>query len=115
MKPYWLAFAVSLLLLPILSELLVAQPRFLRAAIDAGVVGRDLGAINHYAVLILVLILGESTARFAQMYLMMHVGQNVMADLRRHIFAFLHRQRLAFFAAISTFVRRRRTARSATS
>jgi ATP-binding cassette subfamily B protein len=96
-KPYWAAFALSLVLLPVLAELLVAQPRVMREAIDRGIVGRDVGAINHAGVMILVLVVCEFVLRFVQLYLMQFVGQKVMADLRRETFAFLHRQRLAFF------------------
>ena len=96
-KPYWVSFTFSLLLLPILAELLVAQPRVMRSAIDSGIVNRDPSVLDHAAFVLLGLVLAEFVARFIQLYLMQYVGQQVMADLRRHTFAFLHRQRLAFF------------------
>lgn len=96
-KPYWAAFAASLILLPVLAELLVAQPRVMREAIDRGIVGRDSSELDRAAITILCLFVGEFVLRFVQLYLMQYVGQQVMADLRRETFAFLHRQRLAFF------------------
>ncbi len=97
LRPYWLSFTVSLLLLPLLAELLVAQPRTMQRAIDLGIVARDTSALNQASLVMLGLVIAEFIARFVQLYLMQFVGQQVMADLRRHTFAFLHRQRLAFF------------------
>jgi ATP-binding cassette subfamily B protein len=96
-RPYTAAFVVSLALLPVVSEILVAQPRVARDAIDQGIVGRNPSAIGRASALLAVLMLAEFGLRFLQMYLMQYVGQRVMADLRRHVFAFLQRQRLAFF------------------
>jgi ATP-binding cassette subfamily B multidrug efflux pump len=96
-RPYRRAFFASLLLLPVLSELLVAQPRVIRGAIDKGILGRDPSAINRAALVLAVLLLGEFAVRFVQVYLTQWVGQKVMADLRHHIFSFLHGQKLSFF------------------
>lgn len=96
-RPYVGPLVISLLLLPVVSELLVAQPRVFRDAIDRGIVAGDSRAVDRAAVVLLALMVGEFVLRFVQTYLMQYVGQRVMADLRRHVFDFLLRQRLAFF------------------
>lgn len=96
-RPYSVAFFVSLAMLPLLSELLVAQPRVMRDAIDRGIAAHDLGEVHRASMVLAALVVGEFVVRFVQMYSMQYVGQRVMADLRRHIYAFLQKQRLAFF------------------
>ncbi|MBL8602827.1 MAG: ABC transporter ATP-binding protein [Myxococcales bacterium] len=95
--PYSLALGVSLVLMPVISELLVAQPRLLRAIVDDGILKNDPGAVHRIAGTLGLLMLVEFAARFAQQYLLQLVGQRSMTDLRREVYAFLHRQRMAFF------------------
>jgi ATP-binding cassette subfamily B multidrug efflux pump len=96
-RPYRAAFLLSLVLMPVASELLVAQPRLMREAIDRGVIGRDPSALSRISLTLAALLLLEFTVRFAQTYAMQWVGQRAMSDLRERIFDFLLRQRLAFF------------------
>ncbi len=85
--------------MPLASELLVAQPRMMRLAIDQGVVGHNPDALTRASLILAVLLASEFVVRFVQMYAMQWVGQKAMADLREHTFKFLLRQRLAFFDA----------------
>jgi len=96
-RPYRWQAIVALVLLPIISELLVAQPRVLQYAIDRGIGRHDLSAVNRAAMIFAALLVSELTARFGQLYLTQYIGQRVMADVRRHTYEFLLRQRLAFF------------------
>jgi ATP-binding cassette subfamily B protein len=96
-RPYRWQLLAALLLMPACAELLVAQPRLLQRIIDEGVLAGDLGAINRLSVAILVLIALEQLGRFVGTYLLQVVGQRSMAALRHHGFAFLERQRMAFF------------------
>ncbi|MDP3277615.1 MAG: ABC transporter ATP-binding protein [Deltaproteobacteria bacterium] len=96
-RPYRGVFALSLVLMPLTSELLVAQPRIMRDAIDQGVMGRDSAALTRASLMLGLLLIIEFSVRFVQMYAMQWVGQRTMADLREHGYRFLLRQRLAFF------------------
>jgi ATP-binding cassette subfamily B protein len=96
-RPYKWPFIVSLALMPLASELLVAQPRMMREAIDRGVIGRDPSALTRASLILAALLAVEFVVRFVQMYAMQWVGQKAMADLREHTFKFLLKQRLAFF------------------
>jgi len=98
-RPYKWPFILSLALMPIASELLVAQPRMMREAIDRGIVGHDPSALTRASLILGVLLVIEFAVRFVQSYAMQWVGQKAMADLREHTFKFLLRQRLAFFDA----------------
>jgi len=84
-------------LLPIGSELLVAQPRTMRAIIDDGVGRGDVGAVHRGSVVLAALIVAEFGVRFVSGYLLQVVGQRSMADVRREVFRFLQGQRIAFF------------------
>jgi ATP-binding cassette subfamily B multidrug efflux pump len=96
-RPYKWLFFLSLALMPVASELLVAQPRLMRQAIDLGVVGRDPSALTRASLTLAALLLLEFVVRFVQMFSMQWVGQKAMADLREHTFSFLLKQRLSFF------------------
>ena len=96
-RPYRVAFFVSLAMMPLASELLVAQPRLMRAAIDDGIVRGVPGALTRAALALAALLVLEFAVRFVQMYSMQWVGQKSMAALREHPFSLLLKQRLAFF------------------
>ena len=88
---------VAMALLPVGSELLVAQPRTMRAIIDEGVGRGDVGAVHRGSVVLAALIVSEFAVRFVSGYLLQVVGQRSMADVRREVFRFLQGQRIAFF------------------
>src|SRR6201999_3207295 len=46
---------------------------------------------------ILLMLIVEQTIAFPQMYLMQITGARAMADLRLHVFRFLHTRKLGFF------------------
>ncbi len=96
-RPYSTALWISVVLMPVSAELLVAQPRTLERIVDHGILRGNLHAINHGAMVLLALVLAEFAARFAMTYLLQVVGQRSMADLRNHAFGFLQRQRMTFF------------------
>ncbi len=96
-RPYGAALTVALVLLPVSSELLVAQPRTMRAIIDDGVGRGDTAAVHRGAATLAVLIVAEFLVRFVSGYLLQLVGQRSMAGLRREVFRFLQGQRIAFF------------------
>lgn len=96
-RPYKWPFLLSLGLMPVASELLVAQPRIMRSAIDVGIVGHQPSALTRASLLLGLLLVIEFVVRFVQTYAMQWVGQKAMADLREHTFKFLLKQKLGFF------------------
>jgi ATP-binding cassette subfamily B protein len=96
-RPYRWLFLLSMVLMPVASELLVAQPRLMRRAIDGGVMAHNASVLSHTSMILAVILLAEFAVRFVQMYTMQWVGQRAMATLREDAFAFLLKQRLAFF------------------
>lgn len=97
LAPYKLALFGALALMPIASELLVHQPQMMQRIIDDGVVRGDLDAVQRGAATLAALVVAEQLARVGLSYLLQVAGQRTMADLRRHVFRFMHRQRMAFF------------------
>ena len=96
-RPYRAALFVALVLLPVGSELLVAQPRMMRSIIDDGVGRGDVDAVHRGSIILAALIVAEFAVRFVSGYLLQVVGQRSMADVRREVFRFLQGQRIAFF------------------
>lgn len=97
LRPYRLALFSALLMMPLVSELLVAQPRVMQRIIDDGVARGDLAVVERGAVTLAALVVAEQVVRVLLSYLLQVAGQRTMADLRRHVFRFLQGQRMAFF------------------
>jgi ATP-binding cassette subfamily B protein len=96
-RTYRWPLLIAMALLPVSSELLVAQPRTMRAIIYDGVGRGDVGAVHRGSIVLAALIVAEFAVRFASGYLLQVVGQRSMADVRREVFRFLQGQRIAFF------------------
>lgn len=95
--------AVSLLLLPLLAGVQLAQPYLIRIAIDdhllpasEGTPGAMTGFAGIIAVFVILLVV-ELGVRFAQIYLMQLAGQRIMHDLRRTIFTHVQSLSMSFF------------------
>lgn len=96
-KPYAWAVVGALALMPAASTLQVLQPRVMKRIVDDGIGRNDLGVVHAAAASLAGLMLVEYAIRFALGYLLQVAGQRTMNDLRRTVFAFLHRQRMGFF------------------
>jgi len=96
-KPYAWAVVGALALMPAASTLQVLQPRVMKRIVDDGIGRNDLGVVHAAAATLAGLMLVEYVIRFALGYLLQVAGQRTMNDLRRAVFAFLHRQRMGFF------------------
>lgn len=97
LRPYAWAVAAAIALMPAASSLQVWQPRVMKRIVDDGIGRGDLGAVHAGAASLAGLMLAEYVVRFALGYLLQVAGQRTMNDLRRDVFAFLQRQRMAFF------------------
>jgi ATP-binding cassette, subfamily B, multidrug efflux pump len=87
--------AVALLVGASLLELL--QPYLVKVAVDDHVARRNLPGVGRIALLYFGALLGAFVCRYVELYVMNLVGQRVMADLRRQLFAHLLRQNVRFY------------------
>jgi ATP-binding cassette, subfamily B, multidrug efflux pump len=92
-KLLWLA----LLVVVFTASAALVRPLVMRSAIDDGVVAGDSRALMRGGLLLAAVLIVEQLLGFVQMYAMQVAGARAMSDLRAHVFAFLHRQRLGFF------------------
>jgi ATP-binding cassette subfamily B multidrug efflux pump len=96
-RPHRAYLYVSLALLLINSGFAMAKPLIMRRAFD-GFDGVDPGArLTSFGLLLALVLVVEQALTFPQMYCMQLAGARAMADLRRHVFRFLHTRRLGFF------------------
>ncbi len=96
-KPHARHLALSIGLLLLSSGLAMVRPLLMRAAFE-GFVGADpQGTLTRCGLILGAVLLGEQLIAFPQMYFMQLAGARAMADLRRHVFHFLHTRRLGFF------------------
>jgi ATP-binding cassette, subfamily B, multidrug efflux pump len=73
------------------------RPLIMRRTMDEGVVAGHPDVLMKGGLLLAGVMVIEQVLGFLQMYAMQVAGARAMADLRRHVFRFLHRQRLGFF------------------
>jgi len=96
-KPHARSLYVSLALLLCNAGLALAKPIVMGDALDAFKRGDGASALFTAGVTMAILLVMEQSLSFPQMYLMQIAGARAMADLRRHVFRFLHTRRLGFF------------------
>jgi ATP-binding cassette, subfamily B, multidrug efflux pump len=92
-KLLWLSLGVVLFT----SASALVRPLIMRRALDQGVVAGHAGELMRGGLLLASVMIIEQLLGFLQMYAMQVAGARAMSDLRRHVFRFLHRQRLGFF------------------
>jgi ATP-binding cassette subfamily B protein len=96
-RPHARHLALSIGLLLLSSGLAMVRPLLMRAAFE-GFDGADpQGTLTRCGLILGVVLLSEQLIAFPQMYFMQLAGARAMADLRRHVFQFLHTRRLGFF------------------
>jgi ATP-binding cassette subfamily B protein len=88
---------VVLCLLPLTAATKLGQPWLLKLAIDNHIVTGDLTGLPTVAAGYLGLILADSVLTFAQVWLLQHIGQRIMYDLRQDLFSHLQRLPVSFF------------------
>ena len=103
-KRLWLFLAphrglilLSLALLLVVSGLALVRPLLMKYGIDDAVANGNRAAFFQVGLAFALILVGEQVLGFVQTYAMQIVGARAMADLRRHVFTFLHGRRLAFF------------------
>ena len=96
-KPHARYLYVSLAILVVNSLFALTRPLIMRGALDALDTPEGLAKLTNAGVLLTAVMVAEQALSFPQLYTMQLAGARAMADLRAHIFAFLHTRRLAFF------------------
>jgi ATP-binding cassette subfamily B multidrug efflux pump len=96
-RPYKGTVGLSLLLLIAVSAVQLVQPLLLRTAIDKYIGRGVLDGLGGVAVLYLLTLVAEFLFRYAQLYILEMAGQNVVLDLRMHVFSHLQDLSASFF------------------
>jgi ATP-binding cassette subfamily B multidrug efflux pump len=96
-RPHAHHLFLSLGLLVVGALLALARPLVMRAGFDGLDGPNALDVMTLAAAQFTALIVGEQLLAFPQMYAMQLAGARSMADLRRHVFRFLHSRKLGFF------------------
>ncbi len=97
LKPHRALIVLSVCVLFVTSGLSLLRPLVMMRGIDEAVLKGDRHELMKIGLLFAGLLLTEQVLGFLHMYAMQIVGARAMADLRRHVFRFLHERRLAFF------------------
>jgi ATP-binding cassette subfamily B multidrug efflux pump len=96
-KPHARHLVFSIALLLVSSGLAMARPLIMRRAFEGFETANARATLTQCGIILGVVLLTEQLIAFPQMYFMQLAGARSMADLRRHVFAFLHTRRLGFF------------------
>lgn len=96
-KPHRKLLLLSLGVILLTAAGSMARPLVMLHAIDHGVLAGREDVLMKGGLLIAGLVLVEQVLSFIQIYALQVVGARAMADLRRHVFRFLHSLRLGYF------------------
>jgi len=96
-KPYILRIVTAILCTILAAATNLYIPKIIGDIIDNVLATKDIVALNHIAVGIIVLIILQSIFLYGQTYFMAYVGQKVIIDIRRAIYQHLQRLSLLFF------------------
>jgi ATP-binding cassette subfamily B multidrug efflux pump len=96
-RPHSRALFISLGLLLVTAAASLVRPLIMKAIIDAGSIAEDPAKMMRRGWILLAVVVVEQSLSFFQIYAMQLAGARAMADLRTHVFRFLHGLRLGFF------------------
>jgi len=96
-RPYSRLMLAALVMLPLMAFCKLAQPYFLKLAIDNHIVTHRMAGLPQLAAGYLGIILADSLFTFGEVYILQYVGQKVMYDLRVELFSHLQRLPARFF------------------
>lgn len=91
-RPHVGYLAISLVFLLLSAALALWRPQVMGAALDD-----PSTSITRAGIAVAIMLALEQTISFPQMYFMQVAGARAMADLRLHVFRFLHTRKLGFF------------------
>ena len=96
-RPYRRLIVASIVVIIVTSAGALLRPLLMLRVIDQGVMANDLDTLMRGGFLLAAVVVVEQIFGFVQLYTMQVVGARAMADLRRHVFRFLHGLRLGYF------------------
>ena len=96
--PYRLRAALSILAMVVVTATGLALPYLVSIAIDSGIRRHDLHVVDLVIVAFLAANVLNLGASYVQTYLVSWVGERVILDLRRNVFAHLQKLSLDFFS-----------------
>jgi ATP-binding cassette subfamily B protein len=96
-KPYKPSIAISFALLFLVSAVQLVQPYLVKLAIDRHIEPGKMQGLGGLAMLFLGALSIEFLLRYLQMYILERTGQNVVFDLRSHIFSHLQSLPSSYF------------------
>ena len=97
LSPYRREAAGAVSLLPLVAAAKLAQPWLLKLAIDRHIVAGRMEGLPLLTLWFLLLIVAESLFTYLEVWLLQHLGQRVMQDIRLELFAHLQRMPASFF------------------
>ena len=100
--PYRRRAALSLVAMVVVTLSSLAVPYLLKVAIDGGIGAKDMTVLTWVIVAFVAISLVNLGASYLQTYLTSWVGEHVIYDLRRQLFAHLQKLSLDFFSRQKT-------------
>ncbi len=101
-QPYWRLLAVAAVILTLNSLAGLALPWVIRNVVDGVLLQASLQMLNRVIYLLLALFLAQAVLGFGQSYILGWVGERVVANLRKTLYAHLQAMPLSFFASTRT-------------
>ena len=98
-KPYWKLLAVAGVIITINSLLSLALPLVIRGIVDSALVVANLQLLNRVTLLLIAIFIVQAFLGFGDTYLVSWVGERVVANLRKALYAHLQSMPLRFFAS----------------
>jgi ATP-binding cassette subfamily B protein len=102
LRPYRLVFAGAILALVVASAALMVLPIAGRQLIDQGMVPGDARTVNRYFILFLLVAVALGVFAALRFYLVTWLGERVVADIRKAVYARVVQMDLGFFEVTRT-------------
>jgi subfamily B ATP-binding cassette protein MsbA len=96
-KPYWRQFVLAGICLAVATAVTLSLPLFIQNLVDATVVRKDAGLMTGLLMLMVGVFLVQAVFNFGQSYLLSFIGERLVADLRKKVFAHLQSLSLSFY------------------
>jgi ATP-binding cassette subfamily B protein len=101
-SPYRSILSVFLLLIVLDAIIGVANPLIIREIVDYGIDKRNSGVIVHFALLIAILAVADTSLNVFQRMISARVGEGLIYDMRSRVFAHVSKMPIAFFTRTQT-------------
>ena len=97
LRPHRILVLLSILLLFLVSAAQLVQPYILKRGIDLYIVEKQIDGLMNLSGFFVLALVAEFVFRFLQLYVLERTGQNLMLDLRMHVFAHLQKLPAKYF------------------